>query len=314
MKKIIYLLTSALLLSLYSCKKKEDKERPEYDYQPEHFSCYVNGEKFVPRAQGMCGGTKTFYDPDGFLNSEPGHLAIAGIKCLADDIVEINLVFIPIFNEGVESLDFNEKYFGSSVIVLGANFGCNTNLPMGFGAGNHPLSNSNLDLTICQEAVINVITGEFVIGDASNNRTANVTFNSGTSLIIHDKLIIEEGSKLIIEDGANFTFFDGAQIELQGPNSILEIRGKVTIGDNATFTFSGDGRIVIDQFIYSGVRDDFWDIGENTSFILEGPTLFGQVMLECKSNFSPVMENHHTFDLVKIHKGKILLHPLKHME
>ena len=100
MKKIVYLLTSALLLSLSSCKKKEDKERPEFDYQPQHFSCYVNGEEFVPRVQGMCGGTKTFYDPDGFLNSDPGHLAISGIRCLADDIVEINLVFSPIFNDG----------------------------------------------------------------------------------------------------------------------------------------------------------------------------------------------------------------------
>jgi hypothetical protein len=115
MNKILYLLTSALLLSLSSCKKKEDKERPEYDYQPEHFSCYVNGEKFVPRAQGMCGGTKTFYDPDGFLNSEPGHLAIAGIKCLADDIVEINLVFIPIFNEGVYNI--NDSTFNHSNVI-----------------------------------------------------------------------------------------------------------------------------------------------------------------------------------------------------
>ncbi|TVQ81552.1 MAG: hypothetical protein EA358_00545 [Flavobacteriales bacterium] len=100
MKKIIYLLTSALLLSLSSCKKKEDKERPEFDYQPQHFSCYVNGEEFVPRVQGMCGGTKTFYDPDGFLNTNPGYLTFSGSKCLADDVIDVGFTLNPILEVG----------------------------------------------------------------------------------------------------------------------------------------------------------------------------------------------------------------------
>jgi hypothetical protein len=104
MKKIIYLLTSALLLSLSSCKKKEDKERPEFDYQPQHFSCYVNGEKFVPRVQGMCGGTKTFYDPDGFLNTNPGYLTFSGSKCLADDVIDVGFTLNPVLYVGVYGL------------------------------------------------------------------------------------------------------------------------------------------------------------------------------------------------------------------
>jgi hypothetical protein len=113
MKKIIYLLTSALLLSLSSCKKKEDKERPEYDYQPELFSCYVNGEKFVPRAQGMCGGTKTFYDPDGFLNTEPGYLTITSEQCLAEGVNLVGFGLTPVLNEGV--YDFNDPDLNRSI-------------------------------------------------------------------------------------------------------------------------------------------------------------------------------------------------------
>lgn len=157
--------------------------------------------------------------------------------------------------------------------------------------------------------------GELIIGESSVNNIAELYVNEGSSLIIEDggKIIVQDGSKLIIEDGGNIEYLEDAEIELQGPNSILEIRGKVTVGDNATFTFSGEGRIVIDQFIYSGVRDNFWDIGENAKLVLEGPSPYSQVLLECKSNFSPVMENHHTFEEVTIKRGKVYMGYGKHM-
>jgi hypothetical protein len=113
MKKIIYLLTSALLLSLSSCKKKEDKERPEFDYQPQHFSCYVNGEEFVPRVQGMCGGTKTFYDPDGFLNTEPGYLTITAEQCFAEGINLVGFGLTPVLHEG--QYDFNDSILSRTI-------------------------------------------------------------------------------------------------------------------------------------------------------------------------------------------------------
>jgi hypothetical protein len=113
MNKIIYLLTSALLLSLSSCKKKEDKERPEYDYQPELFSCYINGEKFVPKGAGTCWATSTFYDPDGFLNTEPGYLTITGRQCLGNGIRTVAFGLTPVLNEGI--YDFNDTIFNRVV-------------------------------------------------------------------------------------------------------------------------------------------------------------------------------------------------------
>ncbi|MCC5918308.1 MAG: hypothetical protein JJU02_13395 [Cryomorphaceae bacterium] len=155
-------------------------------------------------------------------------------------------------------------------------------------------------------------------GTLEINPNSQLTVDKGATLIIANggKIIVNNDSKLIIEDGGDIKFLEGAQIELVGPNSILEIRGKVTIGDNATFTFSGNGRIIMDQGIYPAVFDDFWDIGQNAKFEIEGSFPYDQVMLEVKRNFSPKMSsiyNHHTFENVKLWGCKILIHPGKHI-
>ncbi|MCC5917589.1 MAG: zinc-dependent metalloprotease [Cryomorphaceae bacterium] len=216
-------------------------------------------------------------------------------------------------NANIERIDRDLTVVNNGVL------GCNISSPIGSGniasgSMGNPTPNSHVFVDVCNDAEIVINKGSFVLGDPTDNLSSEVTINSGSvvKFLTEGKLVINNNSKLIIEDGGGIEFLEGAQIELVGPNSILEIRGKVTVGDNAIFTFSGDGRIIIDQFIYKGVRDNFWDIGEDAKLILEGPTDYGQVLLECKSNFSPVMEDNHTFAEVKIHKGQVLLHPGKH--
>ncbi|MFC4872107.1 right-handed parallel beta-helix repeat-containing protein [Negadavirga shengliensis] len=157
--------------------------------------------------------------------------------------------------------------------------------------------------------------GELVVGESSVGNKAELYIQESSALILESggKMIVKNGSKVIIEDGGNFAFLDGAEIILEGSNSILEIKGKVTVGDDATFTFSGGGRMIIDQFIWGSVADNFWDIGQNAKMHLEGSTPFDQVLLECKGNFSPKMQNHHTFAEITIKTGKALLHPGVHM-
>lgn len=120
-------------------------------------------------------------------------------------------------------------------------------------------------------------------------------------------LRVANNSQLIIEEGANFIFENGASIELLGNNATLVIKGKVTVGDNATLTFTGTGRMVIDQFIFDGVYDNFWDIGQNARLELNGSLL--RTLLECKGNIVPKMQNQHTFSEIKIHNGIVAMHP-----
>ncbi|TVQ81551.1 MAG: hypothetical protein EA358_00540, partial [Flavobacteriales bacterium] len=83
------------------------------DYQPQHFSCYVNGEEFVPNGAGTCRGTSAFYDPDGFLNTEPGYLTIGGQQCLTNGRRVIDFGLTPVFSEGI--YDFSDTLFSRVV-------------------------------------------------------------------------------------------------------------------------------------------------------------------------------------------------------
>ena len=203
------------------------------------------------------------------------------------------------------------------------------------------LSKVKLGGTCTSSNTINVNNGgKLILGDDNqeNNRAylyigenSTIDVKAGGEVLIHanSRLIVQEGGKLkisgnalikavsqgriIIEDGGVIEYLKDATIELTGTSSHLEIKGKVIVGDDAVFGFSGNGRIIIDQFIYSGVYNNFWDIGSNAKMELEGPTHYGQVLLECKSNFVPRMENSHTFENISIIRGKAIFHPGKHM-
>jgi Right handed beta helix region len=60
---------------------------------------------------------------------------------------------------------------------------------------------------------------------------STLNLESGSFLYVHD------GGKVIIESGCNFTYAKDAQITLNGPNAMLEINGKFTIGSDADFKF-----------------------------------------------------------------------------
>ncbi|TVQ80965.1 MAG: T9SS C-terminal target domain-containing protein [Flavobacteriales bacterium] len=223
-----------------------------------------------------------------------------------------NPVLNNVYNYGEENLLSHSEVINNGVLHLYGNFNDSKTGQTPSPGGKHVYK---LGVGCVADNLLVKDDGEIVLGDALVNNRAELIVMEGGSLDLgaNGKLKVQNGSKLVIEDGGNFSFEDGAQIELLGPDAVLEIRGKVTVGDNATFTFNGNGRVIIDQFIYSGVRDNFWDIGQNASFILEGHTNYGQVLLECKSNFSPVTESNRTFKLVKIHKAKVHVHPGKHL-
>lgn len=139
-------------------------------------------------------------------------------------------------------------------VVVDANgkYCANSNIGIGYlSAGNGvATSGSNFDVYIgggdcnTQGAKVTVNSGgEFIIGDNSTSNTSTVYFQDISELILNSggKLIIRDNCTVILESESKFTFMDGAQIELQGNNAVLEIRGDVVLGNNALLTFTGSG-------------------------------------------------------------------------
>jgi len=149
----------------------------------------------------------------------------------------------------------------------------NNNLPIGWVNDNSPVrppSNSNLVSDICG-ATITVENGSsIVVGDATVNTTAVITADGGARINLESgaTLRINNNSKLIIGSEASLNFEDGANIVLNGPNSILEINGQLIIGNNATFTFTGDG--FIKTGFYPCLNCDNILTGTNSSILLQG--------------------------------------------
>ncbi len=104
------------------------------------------------------------------------------------------------------------------------------------------------------------------IGNSTSNRTANVSFENGTKLILNDfgLTTIQSGSKLIVEDGAELIlnggmiqvfdggeivikpggllrYEDGVTIELNGNDAQLASGGLIHVGNDATFGFTWQG-------------------------------------------------------------------------
>ena len=83
--------------------------------------------------------------------------------------------------------------------------------------------------------------GELVIGGTGTNEVSVTRFFRNAKLYLQSgsKLIINNNSKLIIDKTALLSIDDGAEIILDGPNAILEIREPILFESGGTYTFSG---------------------------------------------------------------------------
>lgn len=162
--------------------------------------------------------------------------------------------------------------------------------------------------------------GEYVSASPAFSTTGQAIFleNSTLEILPGGKLIIERNSRLVIEEGATLIIHPGAEIYLNDGTAILEIKGKVKVEDNATFTFTSVedgnyGRIIINQRWEDNhgnpiSRNEYWDIGSNTHFVLEGSNQHGDIMMECKEHFAPQMDDYTTFASMTIKNGTVDMH------
>lgn len=128
----------------------------------------------------------------------------------------------------------------------------------------------------CDSTVVRIkYGGKFVIGEENNGifNKGEVHFckNSTLEILGNGYLIVRDSSRLIIEDGANLIIHPGAVVLLEGSASILELKGKVVIKDNATLEPLGDGFIRFAANYHSTQVQDYWDAGSNSALVLRSP-------------------------------------------
>ncbi len=156
------------------------------------------------------------------------------------------------------SADYNygrpeSNTFYSVNINSGGTVYVNGNVPVDYGVdfidgvtpSNPPVVGSTLEMHTgaCGADVVIGNNGELIIGDNSTGNKGIVHFDEGSTLTIQNggKLIIHNNSRLIIEDGATLFFEEGAEIQLLGDEAVLEFKGGLNVGPNATFTFTFPG-------------------------------------------------------------------------
>ena len=149
--------------------------------------------------------------------------------------------------------------------------------------GNLTIQNSssltiNDILGISDDLSITIKSGSVLIlnGFISSNCDGNGLWNGsiivedGGGLILNStsQIGLKEFGLIKIEDGGTL-FYRGGILNLNSNNSIIEIAGDLHIGENATFTFSGDGYILFNKpGTDSADGNIFADSG--ASFVLEG--------------------------------------------
>lgn len=158
--------------------------------------------------------------------------------------------------------------------------------------GQYPLPNSNLICAVdgsCMESNIVVSNGgQITLGDALQGiqQTAQWSFRGGSRLILSSgsRLVVNHGSRLIIEKDGVLEVHAGAEIFLVGDSSMIEIRGRVVLGDGARFGFQGNGHIVINHDSSGWVGGAAWTFGRNSGIHLQGSRL-GHLRARLLSNW-----------------------------
>lgn len=132
----------------------------------------------------------------------------------------------------------------SVVITSGATVQVNGNYATGYGTGDVPVAGSIMTVYKrgCSPWVTVQSGGNFIIGDnntpVNNKGIVYMTKGSYLSLYSGSTLTIYNGSKLVIEEGAELVIEPNAVIVLEGPDAVIEIRGKLRILNNAVLSIS----------------------------------------------------------------------------
>ncbi|MBI3133877.1 MAG: hypothetical protein HYZ14_04300, partial [Bacteroidetes bacterium] len=156
---------------------------------------------------------------------------------------------------------------------------------IGFASSGNPDSDDNSHLSVyvlggedgCSSKELVVESGGTIeIGDIVNGNTGNLIIENGGNVIFESgsSLIIQNGSQIMVKNGGNLTFEDNVSIVLSGSNATLEIHGTLELAPNATFTFTGSGKVIFNGAVPNNIQ---FGAGSSIEIMGNGP---GHVAVE----------------------------------
>ncbi len=153
---------------------------------------------------------------------------------------------------------------------------------------------------------IDTITNDFI-------NPTTLTISNGSKLHLKDRaririknnstLVIEEGAEVLLEDYACIVVEEtgtlhlkGNNIHLNGPNSVIILKGTLKTDDNVDFTFTGPGYLDVHP-------TNQIDMGDNSNFVIERP------IVQNKERFINIRENTSlliTDRELRLYSGKVI--------
>lgn len=163
-----------------------------------------------------------------------------------------------------------DGFIVSTTVQANGNLRVNADNVVGFLSSGYPAPEQRSHFSIttvsseCGGSYVKVQNGgAFTLGDnnypsvSGKGNSTDVTFLENSVLEIENggTLTIYDFSTLVIDEGAELIIHPGAVINLEGQNSVLEIKGKLILKSNADFAPSGSGFVRFDQNMTTGTAN-----------------------------------------------------------
>lgn len=209
----------------------------------------------------------------------------------------------PIYDEAPDPNDKNFPPQGSTAkVILGIS--CSSNNTININQGGkiilgdnnymNPDGNNKAEVHITNGGIVNINTG----GEIKIHKNSKLIIDKGGKLVIKDgaHLKLLDVGEIIIEDGGEFEYQQNAEIQLLNNAALFHLKGKLRVTANATFTFTGNGKLIFDQAIpwlldtannhYLDLNS-FMSIAPNAKFKLVGnsPIDKAKPLIECRKPF-----------------------------
>lgn len=167
------------------------------------------------------------------------------------------------------------------------------------------------ELTLLEGSEVIVNGGELRI-----NRDSKIIVKNGATLRINENSVVDlvDKAQIVIEDGGEFILEKNTTINLGHYESIIQFEGKVSILEDATLSFTGNGKLVFNQEIgefdvyhnWYQPFDKYWFFGPNAKIELEG-TSPNDIVLEVHKDMHPKMEDFTKPSNFNITDGKVVI-------
>lgn len=249
---------------------------------------YVNGNLYLGTDFGV------YYLPDNTTNWLKFEYSTTGLPSVVvndlDLVYETGELYVPTFGRGLFKADIYCPYSSTSPLNITSN--------TEWFLGKKIISDLNI-----QNGATLTVHGELKVPD-----DATITIENGSTLIIESdgvlrgackeyyegSIIVQAGGSLILNGGkvqmggdgsittnynitaiGSLEFNEGSSIILNDDATKIDIKGNLIIGDNATFSFSGDGYIKLSNT--QGYVENITG-GSNSSIVLNGNGLDDKVI------------------------------------